>query len=220
MAGSAGLREMGAFQLKIGYRMVEINFTPVVTCMAAFTTFFLVKFFIQESFMDILMTIHTCHTDLPETPLVLFLVAGETRCCQVCSLQLKSGLVMPLNGIVRPFKAKGGVAIGTIGRSVLTDELFLVVICMAVVAIFILDGPVIPAFMATGTGNILMFPHQRIVGPGMIEIFQLLDPVKRYFGMALNTILSEFIIVYIIVAGCTVSKSHACKFLHLDPIMK
>jgi hypothetical protein len=181
MAGSAGLHEVGTFQFKIGYGMVEFNFTPPVACMATLTACFLVILLIQVRLMDILMTIHACFTNLPETPLVLFLVADKTGRCQVCTLQLKSGLVMPLNGEVRPFKAQGGMAIGTIRCVALTDKLLIMVICMAVVAIFILDGPVIPAFMAAGTGNILMFPHQWIIGPAMVEIFQLLDLMEGYF---------------------------------------
>jgi len=181
---------MGTFQLKTGDRMVEIDFTPPVACMAALATFFPVIFFIQVRFMDILMTVHTCHTDLPETPLVPFLVASETWRCQVCTCELKPRSIMPLNGKVRPFKAQGGMAIGTIWLAALTDKLLIMVICMAVIAIFILDGTVIPAFMAAGTGNILMLPHQGIIGHGMVEIFQLLDPVEGYFRMALSTILS------------------------------
>lgn len=218
MAGSAGLREMGTFQLKIGYRMVKINFTPTVARMATFTTRFLIILLIQVRLMDILMTIHACFAYLPETPLACLFMAGKTGRCQVCTLQLKPGLVMPLNGKVRPFKAQGGMAIGTIGPVAITDKLLIMVICMAVMAIFIFDRPAIPAFMAAGTGNILMFPHQRIAGPGMVEIFQLLDPPEGYFRMALNTILSEFIIVHIPVAGSTVAKLHTGKLLHFGPI--
>jgi hypothetical protein len=36
--------------------------------------------------------------------------------------------------------------------------------------------------------------------------------------MALDTILSEFIIMYIMVAGCAVAKGHTGKFLHFSPV--
>jgi hypothetical protein len=219
MAGSACLCEMGPFQDEIRFRMVKINFTPPVVRVATLTAGFPVIFFIQVRLMDILVTIHAGLADIPETPFVFLLVTGKAGRGQVRAAELKSRLIMHLDGVVRPVKAKGGMAAGAILPAAFPDKLAFMVICVAVVAMLIPDGPGIPAFMTAGTGHILVFSHQGIVGPGMVEVIQLLDPVEGYFRMALGALLAEFIIVHILVAGSAVCKGNTGKLLHFLTVM-
>ncbi len=187
--------------------------------MAALTAGLQIIFFIQEWFMDILMAIHTGLADIPECPFVLLFMAGKAGCGQVCPTELKPGCIMHLDGVIRPVKAEGGMAIGTVRSAVLPDKLAIMVIGMAVVAMAVFQGPAIPAFMTAGTGYIPVFSHQRVIGPGMVEIIQLFDPVERYFRMALDTVLSELVIMHVPVAGRTISKGNSGKLLHFDPVM-
>ena len=83
--------------------------------MAALTGGFLVKLLVQVWLMDIIMTIHTRAANFPETPIFILFMTGKTGCCQVCTRQLKSGLIMPFSCESGSFKAKGGMTIGTIG---------------------------------------------------------------------------------------------------------
>ena len=111
------------------------------------------------------------------------------------------------------------MAAGAILPAAFPDKLTLMVIRVAVVTILIPDGPGIPAFMTAGTGHILVFSHQGIVGPGMVEVIQLLDIVERYFRMAPDTVLSELIIMHILMAGGAAFKGDTGKLLHFFPVM-
>ena len=112
MTGSARLTEMGTFQFEICFRMIKLNITPIIAAVATLTAFFRVIRFIQVRFMNIIMTIDTFFTNLPETPFGILFMTGETGSSQVCTLQLKFALIMPLNCEVRLFKAQGGMTIG------------------------------------------------------------------------------------------------------------
>ena len=74
---------MGTFQLKIGFRMIKINFSPPIAVMVTLTGRFRVIFFIQVRLMDIFMTINASVTNLPETPFVTLFMTGKTGRCQV-----------------------------------------------------------------------------------------------------------------------------------------
>jgi hypothetical protein len=200
--------------------VIKVNFTPFIAAMAALTGSFPVIFFIQEKFMDIIMAIDTADTNLSETPFVILFMTGKTGCGQVGAFQLKFSLVMPFNGKIGPFKAKGAMTIGTVRRTALIGKLFFVVIGMAIGTSMVFDRRCIPGFMAAGASNILMFSSQGKIGQGMVEITYLLDPSEGFFGMAFTAVLPEFIIMNILVATCAIFKCYTCKLLYFNPIVE
>jgi hypothetical protein len=218
MTGTAVLPEMDAFQGVTRLLMIKINFRPWSGIMAIPAAAVGVIFLVQEGFMYVLMAIHAHGADLPETPFVGFLMTGETGCCQVSACQFEGGLVMPFDGIVRTLKAKGGMAFGTVRRISLPGKLPVVVIGVAVRAIIVFQGIGVAGFMTFRARNGHVFSFKRVAGHGMFEIPRLPDPVEGFLGMALDTVLAEFIVVDIPVAARAVRVSHTGKFLHLNPV--
>jgi len=82
--------------------------------------------------VDIFMAILACNPDIPETPVLLFLMAGEAGCCQVGAIQFEGPEVVLLNGEGELVKPLGTVALRAISHGIRLRKLALVVVLMAV----------------------------------------------------------------------------------------
>jgi hypothetical protein len=96
MATAAGWQGVRTCKYKSGFCMIEGHFTPSGRIMAGFTGRTRIIFRADEGKMDILMTIGTLHSDLPETPLFLLFMACKTGSCKMCPLKLECSEVMLL----------------------------------------------------------------------------------------------------------------------------
>ena len=56
---------------------------------------------------------------------------------------------------------------------------------------------------------------QGVIGPGVVEVLDTLDLVKRVDRVALQTVLPKLIVMYILVTTGTFIKGDSGKFLHL-----
>ena len=73
------------------------------------------------------------------------------------------------------------------------------------------------SLVACVTGKRLMLPLQGVTGQGVIEAHRLADPVKGFFGVAINAVLSEFIVVNVPMTARAVFIGYPGKFLHFHP---
>lgn len=136
----------------------------------------------------------------------------------MCSVEPELSLVVLVNGkreLVKPFCV---VAFGTIGHLSFCQELFVVVILMAIRAEFKFQGSRDACLVArsTGNGEMLAFkPETRFV---VIKISDALHCVERNRRVALLAVLSEFILVYIHMAVGASGKLDTGKCLKFHPV--
>ena len=60
---------------------------------------------------------------------------------------------------------------------------------------------------------------QGVIGPGVVEVLDTLDLVKRVHRVALQTVLSKLVVMHILVTAGTFSVGETCEFLRLYPIL-
>jgi hypothetical protein len=92
------------------------------------------------------------------------------------------------------------VAICTILYFFVANELPFVVILMAIGAKIVLQRIGVFGFMAGLAIDEPVFPFQRVVGAGVVEITDPFDQLKRLLCMATCAILSEPVVMYIFMA--------------------
>jgi len=97
MTGPATLFAVFALQFITGLGMVEIYCRPLIYVVTFFTIPFREIFLIHERAVDVIVASGTGIAFVAEIPLVSFLMAYKTRCCQMRSLQFETGFVMLFN---------------------------------------------------------------------------------------------------------------------------
>lgn len=119
---------------KVRLCMIKSHFAPAAFSMTFPAIGFGVIFRVKETGMNILMAIAASATNIPERPVVGFLMAGKAGRCQMRSLKPENTIVVLLYGKTGFLKSIVGVAISAIGNHTLFFELPFVVICMAISA--------------------------------------------------------------------------------------
>jgi len=160
------------------------------------------------------MAIIAPDADLPEFPAVAFPVTVETGSGLVGSVKDKRGMVVLFDG------EKGGgeslfvMALRAVGYGGSGSKLFPVVIRMAVGAAEVLQSARIPVLVAGGAGDRFVFSFQWKSGGRMVKVPGVLDLVEGDFGMALDAVLSEPVLMHVPVATHTAFMGNPPE--HLD----
>jgi len=181
MAGPAGLPLMGTLELKLCFRMIEPDLGPPAFGMAAFTSSFGIIFLIEIRLMDVLVTVHATHTDVPEIPPFLFLVADKTGCGLVRPFQGERAGVVFLKGVERTLESFHGVAGGTVGRPFRFFKLSKVVIGMTVFAQVMIQGIGIAGLVAGLAVQEPVPALQQVTRFAVVESRHFLDHMERDF---------------------------------------
>jgi len=101
---------MSPQKFKTGGFMVKPDDVPSAFDMAAFATRSGIIFLADQRKMDILMTINTTFSDLPEIPCRIFcgcplFMTGKTGCCKMSPLQREGTIVVLNDGVGKFFKS-------------------------------------------------------------------------------------------------------------------
>lgn len=167
---------MGTAKSKTGLGMIEAYIAPTGRIMTDHAVVFRIVFDADDSFMNVLMTIITPDPDLPETPFLLFLMAGKAGCRKMCPLQLEIPCIMLFNGKYSSRKPFGCMAAGTVGYNSLFCKLPVMIICVAVKATVMPHRVCDIVLVASFAGNTLVLVLQREFCFGMVKTA---DPPDR-----------------------------------------
>jgi hypothetical protein len=115
--------------------------------------------------MNIFMAIGTPDAYLTEFPFPCFLMAYETRCGQVRSLERKCPCIMLFNGKSGLGETFGGVTIGATHNDSLPEEFSFMVIFMAISTLFVFNRRCQALFVAGGAFQAGMLVLQPKAGP-------------------------------------------------------
>jgi hypothetical protein len=118
--------------------MIKRNLRPPVLIMAEPAIIRRIIFCLDKTFVKVRVAVRTACTDLPETPLFLFLMAFEARGCGMGFPQGKGAGVMLRHRICEIVKAFYSMALRTIRRDSVAGKLAAMIICMAI------SAPVMP----------------------------------------------------------------------------
>ena len=132
--------------------MIIGDVVPSGRFMAGHAVGFRIKFRIDLSFMNILVTIHATNPDFTETPVPGFPVTGDTGGCQVPAFEPESSLVVLIDRENNLIKTIGIVTIGTVCHNSFLRKLMFMVVFMTIGALRT-DLPEAPFFSFLMTFN-------------------------------------------------------------------
>lgn len=130
MAGPAFLLNMDSKQLKRRLIMIKLTVPPSGSEMAAVTSVIRIIFLRDLPLVNIIVTIHTCRTHIPELPSVSLEVTSETGCSQMSAIQRETSVRMILKRKRTALKTIFGMTLRTVGCDILSGELTLMVVRM------------------------------------------------------------------------------------------
>jgi hypothetical protein len=128
VTGSAFLAFMCSCQTVVCLRMIKRNLRPPVLIMAEPAICHRIIFCLDKTFVEVRVAVRTACTDLPETPLFLFLMAFEARGCGMGSPQGKGAGVMLRHCICERVKPFYSMALRTIRRDSVPGKLAAMII--------------------------------------------------------------------------------------------
>ncbi len=130
MAGPAFLLNMDSKQLKRRLIMIKLTVPPSGSEMAAVTSVIRIILLRDLLLVNIIVTIYTCRTHIPELPSVSLEMTSETWCSQMSAIQRETSVRMILKRKRTALKTIFGMTLCTVGCDILSGELTLMVVRM------------------------------------------------------------------------------------------